>query len=513
MNRADAIIIGAGPNGLAAATLLAKRGKKVLVLERRNIVGGIAASEEFHPGYRTSGLLADTTGVSAAVVDALELPRHGLTRRSEPPDVFAPRADGGGLLLAHDPARAAEELARHSERDAKQYLRFRKFMHNVRNVVQRVMDRPPPDITAMSSGDKWSMLATGWALRRLGKQAMMEVMRIAPMCVADWVGEWFESDLLKATLAGPAVYPSFTGPWSPGTAASLLVRETLAGGSVIGGPGALVAALERAATDNGVIIRTEAEVEEILVEGGRVRGVRLTGGEEIPGDLVGASCDPRRTFLDLVSSRELPYELEHGIRHYRGYGTVAKVDLAVEGPLEFTGRTSEGISFVHIASDIDAIEKSFDPVKYGELPEVPSLEIHLPTVEDASLAPEGHTVVSVLAHFIPYRLEGGWNDDAREKLGDLVVRTLSNHAPTVPSQIRGRRVLTPVDLEREYGLVEGHPWHGDHTLDQLLLRPTPETARYRTPVDGLFLCGSGSHPGGGITLVPGALGARAMLGG
>jgi phytoene dehydrogenase-like protein len=513
MSRYDAVIIGAGTNRLAAAALLAKAGRKVLVLERRSAVGGVAASDEFRPGYRTAGLLHDTTGLRRGVVDALALESHGLRFSPEPPSIFVPHVEREGILLHWNPEKAAEEIDRFSDKDVAAYRRYRAFMDDLRGVVSRVMDSLPPDPGQLGSGDKWSLLSTGWALRRLGKDKMMEVLRVAPMCVADWLNEWFETDLLKAALAYPAVVPSFTGPWSPGTAATLLLWETAAAGRVVGGPAALAAVLERAATANGVTVRLESEVKEIVVDGGRATGVRLHGGEEIAATSVGASCDPRHVFLDLVPSQEIPYQLEHRIRHFRGYGTVAQINLAIEGPLEFTDRIGEQFPFARVVSDLDGMEKSFDPVKYDELPERPILDIHVPTVESPELAKDGHNVVSILAHFVPYRLGGEWDDKARETLGDTVLRTLADFAPTLPSQIIGREVLAPPDLEERYGLVEGHPFHGDHALDQLVLRPAPECARYRTPVEGLFLCGSGSHPGGGITCAPGAIAAKTILAG
>jgi len=511
MSAYDAIVVGAGPNGLTTAALLAKAGRKVLVLERRDVIGGAAASEEFHTGYRTVGLLHDTSGVRPGVVDALSLAGYGLELSPDPKSIFVPDPKSGGLFLHHDPEQAAPEIEPFSERDIAAYKGYREFLGEIREVVGRVMDRPPPNLSDLGGKDKLSLLWTGWMLRRLGRKKMMEVMRIGTMCVADSLNERFETDLLKVALAGPAIFPSFTGPWSPGTALNLLLWESACRGSVVGGPRALIASLERAATASGATIRTGAEVQQILIREGGVRGVRLGGGEEIDCTVVATSCDPRRTFLELIDSREIPFRLEHRIRHFRGRGTTAKVNLALDGPLEFAGRSGEFFQFVRTATDLDAMEKSFDPVKYDELPENPSLDICVPTVESPDLAPDGHSVVSILAHFVPYRLKEGWTDATRKELGDTVIRTLSTYAPTLPSQIVGKEVLVPPDLEERYGLVEGHLYHGDHASDQLVLRPTPECANYRTPVNGLFLCGSGSHPGGGITCAPGALAARTIL--
>jgi len=510
---ADVVVIGAGPNGLVAAAVLAGAGRKVVVVERSERIGGVAASHEFHPGYRTPGLLHDTTGFRRAVVGELGLEREGLEWASAPPDVLLPEPDGPGILLAHDPGPAQVELARVSERDAARYRDYRAFLEAVGPVVRSAIATPLPDGFEGGAQERLALLRHGLALRRLGAKRMEELLRIPPMAAGDWLREWFETDRVAAGLAGPGLTALFAGPWSPGTAANVLLSECTAEGHVPGGAWRVAKALEAAARRRGAEIRLGEEAEEILVEGGRVVGVRLVGEEGISASRVAASCDPRVTFGRLVSGRHLPWKLQERIRHFRGTGTTAKVHLAVEGPVRFKGREWELIPRARITGGLNDMERAFDPVKYGHMPETPWLDVFIPTVEAPELAPEGGHVVSVLVHSIPYDLQRGWTAEAKGAVQARVIKILEEHCPGFGSHVVGAETLTPNDLEERFGLVRGHLHHGDHTLDQLLVRPTPECARYATPVAGLFLCGSGSHPGGGLTGIPGWLGARTLLAG
>jgi phytoene dehydrogenase-like protein len=510
--RSDVIVIGAGVNGLTAAALLAAAGRHVTVVERRPAAGGLAASEEFHPGYRTPGILHDTTGLRRSVVAALGLDGEGLRLAPEPPSVFVPSPGGGGLLLHHDPARAETGIAGASPADAAAYREHRAFIERIRGAIEPVLDGLPPDLYARGLADFRPFLGRAVALRRLGGKTLTEILRVAPMCVADWLNERFESELLKTAMAQPALTAMFAGPWSPGTAANLLLWESTARGGALGGAWTVARALEGAARAQGVELRLGASVEEVLIEEGRACGVRLAGGETLPAGAVAASCDPRRALLALVPGRYLPHRLESRMRSYRGSGTAAKVHLALSGLPEFAGREGEPFAWVRVGDSLDDLEKAFDPVKYRELGTQFMLEAYAPTLEAPELAPPGGHVLSVLVHFVPYGLEGGWTPSRRQELGDRVVAQLARYAPGLPGKIVGREVLTPVDLEERFGLVQGHLHHGDHALDQLLLRPAPECARFATPIPGLFLCGSGSHPGGGITGGPGALAARAIAG-
>ena len=506
----DIIVIGAGHNGLTAAALLAKQGRKVLVLESRSTIGGLAASDEFHPGYHTAGVLHDSGQVRAQVVRSLDLKSHGLQIRPGRPSFLVLDPEDKGILLGNKERRTAKEIHFYSPEDALQYRQYRKFIRHVAAVVNRIFNQLPPPTDLSNGRTLWDLFKTGFALRRLGRSTMLDLMRIAPMCVADWLNEWFDNNRLKAVLAAAGLSGNFAGPWSPGSAFNLLLWECTAKYRLDGGPSSLIAALEKAVLSRGGEIRIDSKVHEIRVEKGQIEGVVLKNKQLIKTAVVAASCDPRHTFLDLVPGKQVENWQQQRMQHIRGTGTTAKVNLALNRPLEFSARSGEKIAFARTGHHLDHIEKAFDACKYGQFLTDSILDIHIPTVSNPDLAPAGHSVVSILVHFVPYRLTSGWNSEQNEKLGDTVVAALERYAPGVTDSIVARQVLSPVDLQQRYGLVQGHILHGEHALDQLILRPTPECARYHTPIKGLYLCGSGSHPGGGITCGPGALAASVI---
>lgn len=513
MSRAyDVIVLGAGHNGLTTAALLAKHGRSVLVLERRGQVGGLAAPFEFHPGYRSAGLFHDSTGVRSGVVRALDLERHGLVLRTAAPDILALGADGASLLLCGDAKRAGGEIGRMVPADAQRYGEYLDFLERLREVLRNFTDQPPLDLIDLLGNGTWNLIRRASKLRRLGKRLMLEFLRVPPMCVADWLDEWFENDLLKATLALPAVTGGFHGPRSPGTAANLLLQAAVAGPGLLHGGPSLIRALERAARSAGAEIRTDTNVERIHLASGRVAGVETSTGERYDAELVAASCDPKQVFLRLLGPGSTSSRLVQNVRNLRMRGTTAQALLALGAPLRFSCRPDERIERARTGRSLDHLERAFDPVKYRRLPDSPVLDVFLPTASSPELAPPGAEVVSVLIHFAPYDLEPAWGPDERERLLDRVVEQLALHAPGSSSSLVGRELLSPVDIETRYACSGGQLHHGEHALDQLLVRPVPGCTGYGTPIGGLFLCGSGSHPGGGLTCAPGALAAGAILG-
>jgi len=511
--RDAAVVIGAGHNGLVAALVLARAGRSVTVVERRGDVGGLCAPTALHRGYTVPGLLHDTTGVRRDVVASLGLARFGLAYQGAPPSVLAAHSAHRGAVLHADAARSHDELEALHKGDGEAYRRWRGFLSRVRGVVAGVLDRRPPVLRPRSLAELWTLGRTGIALRRLGGADMLELLRVAPMCAADWLQEEFSDPLLPAALAAPAQTGAYLGPRAAGSAAALLLYESVRGPEVRGGPAALVAALRQALEAAGARIQLGAEVARIEVERGAVSGVRLADGSGLGAGVVVAACDPKRALLDLLEPGALPLAVEEQVRVLRTRGTTAKVNLALDGLLRFRGREGERHTRAFVADDLEEMERAFDAAKYRACSAKPHLDVCVPSVGDPSLAPEGKDVVSILAHAAPRDLEGGWSDAARARLGDAVVEALERVAPGTRERIVAREVLSPADIEERYWLTGGHVHHGEHALDQLLfMRPAPALARYRTPIEGLYLGGSGSHPGGGVTCKPGALAAQAVLG-
>ena len=507
-----AIVIGAGHNGLVVGLLLARAGREVTIVEQRDVVGGLCAASEVHPGYTVPGLLHDTTGVRRGVVDSLGLASFGLEFESEAPSVLAAHSDHKGVVLHAEAKRSRDELELLHEGDGDGYIEWRSFLARIRGFVSSVLNQKPPVMKPDSIAELWSIGKTGIGLRRLGKPDMLELMRVAPMCAADWLQESFGDPLPAAALAGPAAIGASLGPWSAGSAASLLLYESVRSAEVKGGPAALTRALQKAFEAAGGEIALESRVARIRLDQGAVCGVELEGGVFIESPLAVASCNPKHALLDLVEPGTLPLDVEEQIASVRVRGTTAKVNLALDGQINFRDREGERHARAVVSDHVDDIERAFDAAKYRTCSERPHLEVSVPSVDDPSLAPAGKDVVSILAHAAPYNLDGGWTSEARARFGDAVVEALERVAPGTRDRIVAREVMTPVDLEARYGLTGGHIHHGEHALDQLLfMRPTSKLARYKTPIEGLYLGGSGSHPSGGVTCQPGALAAEAIL--
>jgi len=507
-----AIIIGAGHNGLVAGLLLARAGRKVTIVERRAVVGGLCAASEVHPGYTVPGLLHDSSGIRRGVIDSLGLSRFGLEFESEAPSLLAAHSEHKGVVLHAEAKRSRDELEALHPGDGDGYIAWRGFLSRIRAFVSGVLNQRPPLMKPDSIAELWSMGKTGIGLRRLGKADMLELMRVAPMCAADWLQESFTHPLPAAALAAPAAIGSSLGPWAAGTAANLLLYESVRGAELKGGPAALTQSLQKAFEAAGGEIALESAATRIRLDGGAVCGVELKGGDFIEAGLVVASCDPKRTLLDLIEPGSLPLDVEEQVASIRMRGSTAKVNLALDGQIAFRDREGERHARAVVSDHLDEIERAFDAAKYRRCSARPHLDVSIPSVNDPSLAPAGKDVVSVLAHAAPYHLEGGWSGEAIERFGDAVVEMLEGVAPGTRARIVAREVLSPADLENRYGLTGGHIHHGEHALDQIFfMRPTPKLARYKTPIEGLYLGGSGSHPGGGVSCRPGALAAAAAL--
>ena len=519
----EVVIVGGGHNALVTAFYLARAGLKPLVLERRAMVGGAAVTEEIAAGFRCSTLAHAGGPPHAAIVRDMQLAKHGLQKLEGPIQLFAPALDGRALILAADPRAAAGEIATFSKADGAKYLEFGAALGRASAIVCELLTLTPPVIEKPSSDDVWKLLKVGRKLRVLGKSEMMRLLRWGPMAVADFVAEFFETDLLRAVVAARGIFGAAMGPWSAGSTALLLLRAasdpTPVGNSAYprGGMGALTTAMAAAARAAGAEIRTDAEVERVLVRKGAVTGVLLRGGEEISAKRVVSGADPQRTFLRLLDAGELPPSFAAKMRNYRSKGVIAKVNLALDALPKFAGfPESESrralAGRIHIGPGIDYLECAFDASKYGEFSRAPFLDISIPSILDDSLAPAGKHVMSIHVQFAPYHLKGGDWSGQRDALGDTVVKTLAEYAPDLPAKILSRQILTPRDLEQTYGLTGGHPYHGELALDQLFtMRPLLGWGRYRTPVKGLYLCGSGTHPGNGVTGVSGANAAREIL--
>ncbi|MBI4512713.1 MAG: NAD(P)/FAD-dependent oxidoreductase [Gemmatimonadetes bacterium] len=518
----DAVVIGAGHNGLVTAAYLAKAGLRVLVLERREAVGGAAVTEELAPGFRCDTGAHRIGLLRREIARDLALTRYGLEIVRPDPAVFTPLPDGRHLVVWREPRKTAEAIRGFSKADAERWIPFTTRMAKVARVLAAVQAIPPPRVTEPARSDLWTFLKLGARLRLGGRTAMADLLRTLPMSAADLLDEWFESDALKGTLGAGGITGVFQGPRSAGTAYVMLHYAGSEPGAlrpcalVRGGTGKLAQALAGAAVRHGAQIRTGAEVRQILVRDGCASGVLLASGEEIAAARVISNADPRRTFLGLVDPVHLGAGFLQEIRHMRFGGACAKVHLALGELPNFTCAPGDGPHLrgvISIAPSLDYLERAYDDAKYGGISCRPYLEAVIPSLHDSGLAPPGRHVMSILVQYAPYRLkEGGWDAARRDALADLVVETLAEYAPNVKSAIIARHVLTPCDLEAVFGLTEGNIHHGEMTLDQLFfMRPVPGWARYRTPIERLYLCGAGAHPGGGVSGMSGWNAAREIL--
>jgi len=517
----DAIVIGGGHNGLVAAAYLARAGRRTLVLERRPLVGGAAVTEEIFPGFKFS-VVSDVVKLQRPeIIRDLDLPAHGL-QILPLESTITPLDNGDYLGQWADPDETREELRRHSPRDADTMPIFGRLMHHMAMAVKPIIGMVPPDPASLSPRDLAGLLQLGGHFRSLGGERFHALHKLMTMSSADYLDEWFEFDPLKATKSASGIIGTFLGPRSPGSAYVLLHHYMgeidgafRAWGFQKGGTGAISNAIASAARASGAVIRTDAAVERVRVRNGRAIGVALQSGEEIDGKLVISGLDPRLTFTRLVDPKDLPSRLVDGVARYKFRGSSGKVNLALAGLPSFACLPGHGPHLrgaISISPNLDYLERAYDDAKYGEFSEHPYMDIVIPSMIDPGMAPPGKHVMSIFVQYAPYQIHGGWTDAKREAFGDAVVKTLARYAPGIESLILHRQVLTPADIERITGLSEGNIFQGELALQQLFfLRPVPEWARYRTPIDGYWQCGAGTHPGGGIMGASGRLAALEIL--
>ena len=521
MKAYDAIVVGGGHNGLVCAAYLARAGKKVLVLERRERVGGAAMSEEVFPGFRFSVFSYVVSLLRPEIFRELELPRHGLhVLPLESTITPLPNGDYLGQWNDHDQNR--RELARHSPRDAEAYDEFGRVLHLMARAVKPLLAMAPPDPASLAPGNLLELVKLRRYFRDLGTDNFHALHKLLTMSAADYLDGWFECEVLKATKSASGIIGTMLGPRSPGTAYVLLHHYMgeldgvfRAWGFAKGGNGSVSEAIAGAARAAGAEIRCSSSVEKVLVSGGRATGVVLEGGEEIRAHIVVSGADPRRTFLGLVGEKELPGDFVAAIRRFKFRGSSAKVNLALGELPRFTCLPEPGAHLrgaFSISPSVDYLERAYDDAKYGEISRRPYMDIIIPSMLDPGMAPPGKHVMSIFVQYAPYHLNGGWTDARREALGDAVIDTLAEYAPNIRSAILHRQVVTPADIERIVGLTEGNIFQGELSLQQMFfLRPAPAWARYRTPIDGLWQCGAGTHPGGGVMGASGRNAAHAIL--
>jgi phytoene dehydrogenase-like protein len=527
LQKTDVIIIGAGHNGLVCAAYLARAGRRVLVLERRELVGGCAVTEEIWPGYHVSTASYLTSLLQERVIRDLELERFGYRVDAKDPAFFSAFPDGRYLFMWQDRDRTVQEIAKFSRHDAEVFPAYEDHLERLSQVVESLLLTTPPEFPPQGLGDFVDYLKLAAKMRGLSPKEIVGLVKIFTQSAVEFLDEWFESGEIKVTLATDAVIGANGGPRSAGTAYILLhhVMGSVAGhrglwGFVRGGMGAVSNAIADSARSRGVEIRTNAGVEHIKIVNGRARGVVLggekDGGEEIEADLVVSNLTPQLTFLHLIESRDLPSDFLASIRKYRSEGTSCKINLALSGLPNFRALPgSEGPQHratMHLCPSLEYIERAWDDAKYGHPSQSPLLELTVPTMYDPSLAPAGKHIMGIFIQYAPYTLSEGHWDELREPFAYRVFDIIEEYAPGFRDLIIEKQVLTPLDLERRFGLTGGNIFHGEMSLDQMfVMRPVAGSARYSTPIRGLYLCGSGTHPGGGVMGAPGYNAAHQIL--
>ena len=521
--RYDAVVLGAGHNGLIAACYLARAGLSVLVLERNPYIGGAAVSRQLYQDFTYSNCSYVCSLLRPEIMRTLELPRHGLQIIPYNGGCTMMR-DGGHLALYyenHDALR--REIARHSPRDAEAYDRFARDMLRQCRFIKPLLMRTPPDPTSFRPRDLMELVYLGQRFHRMGETRMYETLRFWTMSCADLLDEYFESEILKAHLAGSSIIGTALGPRSPGTAYVLLLHymgdiddAVGAWGFARGGMGAVTRALAASLAESGGTIRTDAGAERILTNGGRAAGVALADGTEIKAGIVVSGLDVKRTFQGLVEPRDLPDDFLRAVRNFKIRGSSGKLNIALDGLPHFPAIPEGSPSIrgdLHITDTVEMMERAYDDWKVGRWSQIPYVDMLIPSQIDPTMAPDGKHYMSVFVQYCPYELADGlWDNEKRAAFGDNVIEAISRHSPDFRKLILHAEIRTPWDIENEVGLTEGNIFQGELTMDQLLFnRPVPGYAQYRSPVRGLYMCGSSTHPGGGVMGAPGANAAREIL--
>src|SRR5215211_4057878 len=516
----DVIVIGGGHNGLTHAAYLARAGRKVLVLERRDVLGGAAVTEEVFPGFHFSECSYVVSLLRPDIIRYLDLARHGL--EILPLDGTFTPMHGDYLWRVNDHATTYRQIARHSKVDAEAYDEYGRAMVEMARFVKPIIEMTPADPLSLHPRDVGALAQMGRRFLQLAPGDRYNLAQLMTMSAIDFLDGWFETDVLKATMAASGIIGTFLGVRSPGTAYVLLHHYMgeidgafRSWGFARGGTGAISNAIGDAAREAGVEILTEASIAKILLKNGRANGVVLKNGDEIYANVVSSSVDPRLTFMKMIGEEHLPDDFCTDLKRYKYRGSSGKVNLALDGLPDFKSLPGPGAHLrgaISISPGVDYMERAYDEAKYGRFSRRPYIDMVMPSLTDPSVAPPGKHVMSCFVQYAPYNLkEGNW-DEKRDEFGDTVIDTIAEHAPNIRDLICDRQVVTPLDLEREFGLSEGNIFQGELTLEQLFfLRPAPGWAQYRTPIKGLYMCGSATHPGGGIMGAPGRNAALRIL--
>ena len=518
----DAIIIGGGHNGLTTAAYLARAGKKVLVLERRHVLGGAAVTEEVFPGFKFSVCSYVVSLLRPEIIRDLDLPRHGL--EILPLDgTFTPMPSGDYLWRVNDHGKTHREIARHSKLDAEAYDEFGKAMQAMCRFVKPILSMVPPDPATLNPKELMKLLFIGRRFQGMTSEDKYNQVQLMTMSAIDFLDQWFETDVLKATMSASGIIGTFLGVRSPGTAYVLLHHYMgeidgafRSWGFARGGTGAISYAIADAAREAGAEIRTQAPIAKIMVKNGKATGVVLANGDEIYANIISSSVDPRLTFTKFIQEGTLPSEFLEAVNRYKFRGSSGKVNLALDALPSFKCMPGPGPHLrgaISISPSVEYMERAYDDAKYGNFSRRPYIDMVIPTLTDPSIAPPGKHIMSCFVQYAPYKLRPGLNwDDQKEAFGDNVINTIAEYAPNIKDIILHRQVVTPLDLERDFGLSEGNIFQGELSLEQLFfLRPVPGWAQFRTPIKNLYMCGSATHPGGGIMGGPGRLAALEIL--